>query len=107
MTTTITYNPETRDYAMQLDGELVGFARTRHEAEVTLDQLRLERARLAQSSVHPDHMRLAQLHIAYGVAKSEGRLEDAARIRAEGAILMQRSPVTYSAFETAKAQVCA
>ena len=39
----IIYDRETRDYAMYLDGELVGFARTYHEAEVTLDQLALER----------------------------------------------------------------
>ena len=38
----IVYNRETRDYAMYLDGELVGFARTYHEAEVTLDQLIFE-----------------------------------------------------------------
>lgn len=35
----ISYDRETRDYAMYLDGELVGFARTYHEAEITLDQL--------------------------------------------------------------------
>ena len=35
----IVYDRETRDYAMYLDNELVGFARTYHEAEVTLDQL--------------------------------------------------------------------
>lgn len=35
----ISYDRETRDYAMYLDGELVGFARNYHEAEVTLDQL--------------------------------------------------------------------
>lgn len=38
----IVYNRETRDYAMYLGGELVGFARTYHEAEVTLDQLVFE-----------------------------------------------------------------
>ncbi len=38
----IVYDPETRDYAMYLDDELVGFARTYHEAEVTLDQLVFE-----------------------------------------------------------------
>jgi len=38
----IVYSRETRDYAMYLDGELVGFARTYHEAEVTLDQLVFE-----------------------------------------------------------------
>jgi hypothetical protein len=39
---TIVYDPETRDFAMYLDGELVGFARTYQEAEVTLDQLVFE-----------------------------------------------------------------
>ncbi|NTW04172.1 MAG: hypothetical protein HGA19_23375 [Oscillochloris sp.] len=39
---TITYDPETRDFAMYLDGELVGFARTYQEAEVTLDQIVFE-----------------------------------------------------------------
>jgi hypothetical protein len=38
----IVYSRETRDYAMYLDGELVGFARTYHEAEITLDQLVFE-----------------------------------------------------------------
>lgn len=38
----IQYDRETRDYAMRLDGELVGFARTHHEAEITLDQLVFE-----------------------------------------------------------------
>ncbi|MCG8347595.1 MAG: hypothetical protein MI924_07415 [Chloroflexales bacterium] len=38
----IIYDPETRDFAMYLDDELVGFARTYQEAEVTLDQLVFE-----------------------------------------------------------------
>jgi hypothetical protein len=38
----IIYDPETRDFAMYLDGDLVGFARTYQEAEVTLDQLVFE-----------------------------------------------------------------
>lgn len=35
----IIYDPESRDFAMYLDGELVGFARTYQEAEATLDEL--------------------------------------------------------------------
>ncbi len=35
----IVYDPETRDFAMYLDGELVGFARTYQEAEEALDAL--------------------------------------------------------------------
>ena len=38
----IVYDREVRDYACYLDGELVGFERTYHEAEVTLDQLVFE-----------------------------------------------------------------
>ncbi len=35
----IVFDRETRDFAMYLDGELVGYARTYHEAEITLDEL--------------------------------------------------------------------
>jgi len=38
----IVFDPETRDFAMYLDGELVGFARTYREAEETLNQLVFE-----------------------------------------------------------------
>lgn len=33
----IVYDRETKDFRMELDGEFIGFARTYHEAEVTLD----------------------------------------------------------------------
>jgi hypothetical protein len=35
----IIYDPETREFAFYLDGELCGFARTYQEAETTLDEL--------------------------------------------------------------------
>lgn len=38
----IVYDRETHDYAMYLDGELVGFARTYEEAVTALNQLVLE-----------------------------------------------------------------
>jgi hypothetical protein len=38
----IKYDRETRDFAMYLDGELVGFARNYHEAEIELDRLVFE-----------------------------------------------------------------
>jgi hypothetical protein len=38
----IVHDRTTHDYVMYLDGELVGFARTYQEAEVTLDQLIFE-----------------------------------------------------------------
>lgn len=37
--TDIVYDSETQIFAMYLDHELVGFARTRQEAEITLHQL--------------------------------------------------------------------
>ena len=37
--TAIAYDKECRDYAMYLDGDLIGFARTEREAAITLDQL--------------------------------------------------------------------
>ncbi len=38
----IKYDRETRDFACYLDGELVGFARNYHEAEILLDNLVFE-----------------------------------------------------------------
>jgi hypothetical protein len=38
----IVYDYDTQDFAMYLDGELIGFARTYQEAEVTLDELVFE-----------------------------------------------------------------
>jgi hypothetical protein len=35
----IKFERSTGEYAMYLDGELVGFARTYHDAKVTLDHL--------------------------------------------------------------------
>jgi hypothetical protein len=45
----IAYEPATRDYAMYLDGDLIGFARTYHEAETTLDQLAFDLLRRSAS----------------------------------------------------------
>lgn len=38
----IVYDRETKDFAAYLDGELIGFYPTYHEAEVMLDQLVFE-----------------------------------------------------------------
>lgn len=38
----IVFDRETKDFAMYIDGELVGFARSYSEAEVTLDELVFE-----------------------------------------------------------------
>jgi len=49
----IVFDRETRDFAMYLDGELVGYARTYSEAETTLDELVFELLS-AQSNTAPD-----------------------------------------------------
>jgi hypothetical protein len=38
----IMYDRSTRDYAIYLDGELIGYARSYLEAEAVLDQLHME-----------------------------------------------------------------
>jgi hypothetical protein len=37
--TYIEYDPDTGDYAMYLDAQFIGFARTYHDAEITLQDL--------------------------------------------------------------------
>lgn len=55
----IVYEPSLRDFAMYYEGELVGYARTYQDAEVTLDalhaELEAERLRLASDTpaAHP------------------------------------------------------
>ena len=46
----IMYDRSTRDFAIYVDGELVGYARSYLDAEAVLDQLRMEllRARTGQ-----------------------------------------------------------
>ena len=41
----IVYNRATKDFAMYLGGELVGYARSYLDAEVVLDQLHMEQLR--------------------------------------------------------------
>ena len=54
--TAIAYDKECRDYAMYLDGDLIGFARTEREAAITLEQLMcelLDGGSGCESTVHP------------------------------------------------------
>ena len=44
--TTITPDPEHGDHAMSLDGAVLGYARTAHEAQILLDQLVRDRSAL-------------------------------------------------------------
>lgn len=96
----IVYDRDTHDYAMYLDGDLVGFARSYHEAEVTLDQLVFELLSgqyfreqggrpapiVAQPAPEPTRTpqeRLSLFTTAYRTAKAAGRDLDAARYQAE------------------------
>jgi hypothetical protein len=57
----IRYDPETQDYAMYLDAQFIGFARTQHEAEVSLDELLLsilEQTRIDTADMAADNAAL-------------------------------------------------
>jgi hypothetical protein len=41
----IVYDPETRDFAIYLDGQIVGFARSYLEADATLSAVKTARAK--------------------------------------------------------------
>jgi hypothetical protein len=41
----IVYDPETRDFAIYLDGQIVGFARSYLEADAILSAVKTERAK--------------------------------------------------------------
>lgn len=61
----IVYDRDTHDYAMYLDGELVGFARTYHDAECTLDTLVFEQmSGEAGPGTGPHEINLTALRIA-------------------------------------------
>ena len=97
----ITYNHENRDYTLYLNGEFVGFARTEFEGQVVLDRLVAEQAAQPTSPA----LHLAQLHLAYGKARSEGRLDEAQAIKAQAAALQAQAKVTYLEFEAAQTLV--
>ena len=46
----IQYDPETRDFAVYLDGQIVAFARNYLEGETTLNAIKAERAKMAQEA---------------------------------------------------------
>lgn len=58
-----------------------------------------QRIQAAQSPA----VQLARLHVAYGRARSEGRLDAATAIKAEAAALTAVAPVEYSVFVAALA----
>ena len=45
ITRAITYDPMTKDFLLELDGQPVGYAATKAQAELILDQLVFERLR--------------------------------------------------------------
>jgi len=66
--TAIVADPECGDHALYLDGSLVGFARTAHEAQTILDQLAHER--------HPDSPSAIPLPPRDAIAEALGILAD-------------------------------
>lgn len=74
----IVWDRETRDYAMHLSGELVGFARSYVEADETLDALIFE---LLNPKPPTPAAQMCKLLDEYIEAKAEGRTADATRLK--------------------------
>lgn len=82
----IEWSAADHDYAMYLDGEFVGFARSHVDAETALDRMVFDRL-TAQSTADKAEL-VAQFSEAYKAAKADGRLLDAALYRREGLALL-------------------
>jgi hypothetical protein len=79
----IVWSPKDRDYALRLNGELVGFARSYAEGERVLDELISEQVRHAPTLTRTSQERLSLYTTAYRTAKAAGRDLDAACYQAE------------------------
>ena len=82
---TITWNPDTKDYDLTLDGEFVGSASSFADGESVLDRLVADRLVSAAGSLDS---RIAQLSDAYKAAKADGRRLDASLYRRMGLELL-------------------
>jgi len=91
--TEIKWDAETKDYACYINGELVAFAKSHHEADAKINAIVLERIYATRP------YRIAQLAYDYSKAKSEGRLSDAAAIKVEAAqLIAERDGIEYEVF---------
>lgn len=79
----IVWSPEDRDYALRLNGELVGFARSYAEGEQVLDSLAHDLLQGTFTLTRTPQERLTLFSEAYRAAKREGRDLDASRYQAE------------------------
>lgn len=79
----IVYSPKDRDYALYLNGELVGFARSYAEGEQVLDSLTHDLLQGTFTLTRTPQERLTLYTTAYRTAKAAGRDLDAARYQAE------------------------
>ena len=96
----IEYSRFTHDYSCFLDEQYVGSRPTQIDAEILIDRVIADRA----EAISPA-LRLAYLHTEYGKARAEGRTADAKAIKAEAAQLTTTTPVEYSAFAAAQAEL--
>jgi hypothetical protein len=79
----IVYSPKDKDYALRLNGELVGFARSYAEGERVLDDLVHDLYHGTFVLTRTPQERLSLFTTAYRTAKAAGRDLDAARYQAE------------------------
>lgn len=108
----IKYDRTTRDYAMYLDGELIGFERTYHDAEVCLNNLVFELkhgpgailhyatpvttppqlpTKTIQQSAYADTdiaEDLSVLQVRYVALRSAGKLDEAAQLKRQAIDLL-------------------
>lgn len=90
---TITYNPATHMYDLTLEGAAMGAAESYVAGENILDQILYNRLQ------NPAY-RMSQLANEYSKARSEGRFQDAARLKLEAMRMKAASlEIEFSAFE--------
>lgn len=90
----IKYDFEMHDYALLLDGELVGYARTYHEGETTLDKLVYDLLNPQPPQPPTPAAQMAVLADEYLEAKSKNRLDDAKRIKQQAEEIEAAHPGT-------------
>lgn len=88
----ITYDPISHDYALALDGQFVGYAKTYVRGEEILDQI-------AHDRENAPAQRIAQLAVEANKARSEGRMDDYAALKRQAIELKARElGIEYSVF---------
>lgn len=95
MQTEISYSPDTKRYDLIIDG----LYHSQHECHVDAENA-FDEFRAAQRKAKSVSLKLAELALAYGKARSEGRAEDAAQIKRQAMELQAAQlGIEYSVFE--------